>query len=85
MVTRTLIVNAPEGLHARPASIFTVAAAQSGAAVTVTYGEKSANAASILEVLSLGVSAGAEITLSVEGDGAEAVLDELISLLETLH
>ncbi len=51
--------------------------------VIVEKGAKSANAASILGVLSLGVACGEEVTLIADGDGADAVLDELVELLVT--
>jgi len=41
------------------------------------------NAASILGVLSLGIGHGEEVTLSAEGDGADAALDELAGVLNT--
>ncbi len=83
MIERTALVASIHGLHARPASLFTRAARDSGLAITVAKGQKSANAASIVGVLSLGVACGEEVTLSAEGDGAEAVLDSLVTLLAT--
>ena len=83
MIERTARVASIHGLHSRPASLFTRAARDSGLGITVAKGEKSANAASILGVLSLGVGCGEEVTLSAEGDGAEAVLDSLVALLAT--
>jgi phosphocarrier protein len=44
---------------------------------------KSVNAASILGVLSLGIGHGEDVTLSAEGEGAEAALDSLAELLGT--
>jgi phosphocarrier protein len=44
---------------------------------------KSVNAASILGVLSLGVAHGDEVVLCAEGDGADAALDSLATLLST--
>jgi len=83
MAERTVTVASSVGLHARPASLFSQAAAKAGVPVTLTNAAgKSVNAASILGVLSLGVGHGEEVTLSAEGDGAEAALDELVALLE---
>lgn len=84
MTERTVTVASSVGLHARPASLFAQAAAKAGVLITLTSAAgKSVNAASILGVLSLGVSKGDEITLSVDGD--EAVADQLVALLETDH
>lgn len=83
MAERTARIASIHGLHARPASLFTQAASRSGIPVTVAKGERSANAASILGVISLGVACGEEVTLTAEGEGADAVLDELVTLLTT--
>ncbi len=85
MPTRTVVVASTHGLHARPAAIFTQAAAKAGVPVTIAKNGKSVNAASILGVISLGIDHGDEVELNVEGEGAEQVLDELTGLLTTDH
>jgi phosphocarrier protein HPr len=84
MPTKTVTVASSVGLHARPASLFAQAASKSAVPVTLTSAAgKSVNAASILGVLSLGIGHGEEVTLSAEGDGAEAAIDSLVDLLGT--
>ncbi len=84
MAERRLVVRSPAGLHARPAALFTKAASGSGLQVTISKGDGPAvPAASILSVLTLNVGHGDEVTLRADGDGAEAVLDELVALLES--
>lgn len=83
MTERRVIIASKHGLHARPAALFTQAAAASGLAVTVTKAGKTVKAASILGVISLGVDRGDEVILSAEGANADAVLDELVALLST--
>ncbi len=84
MTERTVTVASSVGLHARPASLFAQAAAQAGVPVTLTSAAgKGVNAASILGVLSLGISHGETVTLSAEGDGSEAALDALVDVLAT--
>lgn len=84
MSERTVTVASSVGLHARPASLFAQAAAKVGVPVTLTSAAgKSVNAASILGVLSLGIGHGEQVTLSAEGEGADAALDELEALLNT--
>ncbi len=82
MAERTVTVNSAQGLHARPASLFTQAAAKAGSPVTITKGEKQVNAASILSVISLGVAQGDNVTIQSDDD---AVLDALQEILETDH
>ena len=84
MSERTVTVASSVGLHARPASLFSQAAAKVGVPVTLTSSAgKSVNAASILGVLSLGIGHGEVVTLSSDADGADAALDELVTVLET--
>ena len=82
--TRTVTVGSKVGLHARPASLFTTAAAASGHQVTIAKaGGTPVDARSILSVMSLGVAGGEELTLAVSGDEAERVLQELGDMLES--
>jgi phosphocarrier protein len=84
MSERTVVVASSVGLHARPASLFSQAAAKTGVTVTLTSAAgKSVNAASILGVLSLGVGHGEEVTLSSEAEGADVALDQLAAMLST--
>lgn len=82
MPERTVTVASSVGLHARPAALFCEAAAKVGLPVTLTSVKgKSVNAASILGVLSLGIGHGEVVTISAEGDAADAALDGLAQLL----
>lgn len=85
MSERTVVVASSHGLHARPAALFTQTAAKSGVAVTITKGDRSVDASSILGVISLGIDHGDEVRLSAEGEGAEEALDALEELLEEDH
>lgn len=82
---RTATVAAAEGLHARPAAEFARAAAAAGIPISLKFGAKKINAASILGVLSLGVMQGNEVTLVSSAPGADAVLESLVALLESAH
>lgn len=83
MARREVVVASSVGLHARPATLFTQAAAATGVPVTIAKdGEDPVNAASILAVLGLGVSHGETVVLQADGDGADAALDALVALLE---
>ncbi|MBV0894372.1 HPr family phosphocarrier protein [Microbacterium sp. NC79] len=85
-MTRTVSIGSSHGLHARPAKIFAQAAKESGVAVTVAKeGGKPVNAASILGIIALGLNHGDTVTLTADGDGADAVLDTLTELLMTDH
>jgi len=78
----TVVIGSKIGLHARPASIFSHAASNCGVAVTLTDpAGNSVNAASILGVLSLGISYGDRVTVSSPDENAASALDTLAKLL----
>ncbi|MDL4771862.1 HPr family phosphocarrier protein [Actinomadura xylanilytica] len=82
MSERIVTVGSAQGLHARTAKIFAEAAAGRPVRVTVACGAKGpVPAASLLGLLTLGAVHGAEVTLRADGEGADAVLDELSALL----
>ncbi|MEV4673760.1 MULTISPECIES: HPr family phosphocarrier protein [Actinomadura] len=82
MPERSVVIASAQGLHARPAQIFVHTAARQPVRVSIRVGDRApVPASSILGVLSLGAARGTEVTLSAEGDGAAAALDELADLL----
>jgi len=84
MPERTAIVGSAVGLHARPAALFVQAAAAQDVPVGIAKpGGEPVSARSILSVLSLEAHGGDTVVLSAEGEGADAVLDELAALLAT--
>jgi phosphocarrier protein HPr len=84
MAQRTVVVASAVGLHARPAKLFTEAAGAVGMPVLIAKdGGTPVNASSILRVMALAVKHGEAVTLTAEGDGADAVLDRLVELLAT--
>lgn len=85
MGERTVAIASAQGLHARPAALFVQAVASSGVPVELAVGEKTTNAASILGVISLGLVRGDVVTLRADGEGADALLDELVNFLSTDH
>lgn len=85
MAEKTVTIASAHGLHARPASLFVQAVSKSGLAVELTKGDTTLNAASILGVISLGIEHGDTVTLSAEGDNADAVLEDLAAFLATDH
>jgi len=83
MPEATVTLQNATGLHARPAKIFARAAAASAADVSVEKDGRRVNAKSVLSVLTLDCHQGDEILISVEGDDADAVLAELVALVES--
>jgi phosphocarrier protein HPr len=82
MATRQVSIASSVGLHARPASLFVQAATATGLAVTIAKeGGNPVDARSILMVMALGAKHGETVTITADGDGAEAALDSLVALL----
>jgi phosphocarrier protein HPr len=82
MSERQVRVGSKVGLHARPASLFAKAVANTGVPVQIAKeGQPPVNARSLLNVLTLGVEHGELVTLYAEGEGADAALDELAAML----
>lgn len=69
------------GLHARPASIFVQTSNKFNSDIQVEYGEKTVNAKSILQVLSLGVKKGGRISLKISGADEIQALTTLKKLI----
>ena len=81
MADMTLTVEHPEGLHARPASVFVEKAKDFEAQIKLVHKGEEANAKSMLGVLSLGIDQGAEITIRTQGNDAEEALDVLTEMI----
>lgn len=71
MRRQTFAVGWPEGLHARPAAELVKVARDSRLRSTVESQGRRADARSILAVLALGVRAGAEVMIEVDGGTPE--------------
>lgn len=72
-----IVIQNPTGLHARPAKIFVNTAKQFQSDIRVQHGAKKANAKSLISMLTLGVEAGTEISILVDGSDEEAALTAL--------
>jgi phosphocarrier protein len=81
MVTRTLHIVNPLGLHARAAARFVRMASQFTATVRVAKGARELDGKSILGLLLLGASRGSEITIRAEGSDAAAAVKALSQLV----
>ncbi len=81
VVETSVIITNQVGLHARPARLLVQTAAQFRSQIQLRHGEKTANAKSILGVLTLGAVLGDTITLHAEGEDAEEALKVLADLV----
>ncbi len=73
-IDKQVIVINKKGLHARPAALFVQLIEKFNVTVVVAKGEEKVNGKSIMGLLMLGAQSGAALTLTVDGDQAEAAL-----------
>lgn len=71
----------PQGLHARPASIFVKIANKFESEITVTKEDQTVNAKSIMGLLMLAAEQGSEIEIAATGKDAEKAIAELEAFL----
>lgn len=83
MITQTVEITNQRGLHARASAKFVNAVARlpEGVAVTVGKDDHSVTGDSIMGLMMLGAARGDCITISVEGEGADAALKKLVGLV----
>ena len=77
---RVTIVN-ERGLHARAAAKFAKVAGAFKAKITVTKGEQTVSALSIMGLMMLAAAPGSEIVIAAQGPDARAAIDALTALI----
>ena len=85
MVSKEVIVNNGTGLHARPATLLVKKASSFKSDVSIEFNGKKANVKCLIGVLSLGVTKGANITVTATGDDETLAAEEIAKLIETLE
>lgn len=84
MVEKDIIVSNETGLHARPAAALVQFVKNVPGDVEIIKDGKVANAKSIFNVMSLGVSKGTPITVRVTGDNEEENLQRIVDFIANL-
>jgi phosphocarrier protein HPr len=85
MVSKEVVVNNGTGLHARPATLLVKKASSFKSDVSIEFNGKKANVKSLIGVLSLGVTKGANITVLASGDDEALAVEEIANLIATLE
>jgi len=75
------IVN-PEGLHARPSGAVVSLARGYESELRIRCGDREVDGRSILGLITLGATCGSELEFLAAGPDAEALVDDLIRLVE---
>ncbi|HEY1632137.1 MAG TPA: HPr family phosphocarrier protein [Rhizomicrobium sp.] len=78
---RTRIVN-EKGLHARASAKIVEATPRFQSHITITYGDQTVDADSILDLMMLGAGFGKEIEIEAVGPDAEDAITAMVALVE---
>ena len=81
MVTGTFTILNSSGFHARPAGLFVKTASRFRSVIKVVSGKQTANGKSILSLMLLGATPGAEITIEALGEDEAEALHALAELV----
>lgn len=82
-LSRQVVVNNPQGLHARPADLFVKLAKQYQAQISVVCRRERVDGKSILDMMTLAATAGTELTIEATGADAVEALDALCNQIES--
>lgn len=83
MYSKSVTLQNPTGLHARPAAVFVKAASQFKSEVTITKDSKTVSAKSLLKLLSLGITQGTKIIIEASGEDETIAVDSLVDLVNS--
>lgn len=83
MITFQVKVETEGGLHARPASLLVNKANTFTSVIRLSKGEKTAEAKSILNIMTLGVKKGEELKIEVDGADEQEAATALKQLFAT--
>ena len=77
MVKKSIKIELSSGLESRPAAMLVQVASQYDSKIYLEADSKRVNAKSIMGMMTLGLDAGEEITLSASGEDEEAAMDSM--------
>ncbi|GIP33830.1 HPr family phosphocarrier protein [Paenibacillus sp. J2TS4] len=84
MMARQLTIQNEQGFHVRPAQIFVDKASEFEATIKIKNANgDEADAKSMLELMTLGLAKGAEITIEADGPDQQEAIDRLAELIES--
>ena len=84
MTSKTIIVEAEHGLHARPVSELVKIAKTLNASVFLSASGKQVKASSMLGILSLGLKKGTELVISAEGAEEEHAVSTIAHFISSI-
>ena len=83
MVSQSVVIKNPTGLHLGPAGTLCKEAIQYKSLITFQFRDSTANAKSVLSVLGACIKCGDELEFKCEGPDEEEAMQALIEAIET--
>ena len=80
-VSRVVVIENEQGLHARPAEMFARTALGYESQVAVIRGDRRVDGKSIIELLTMGATQGTELVVEASGRDAAAAVEALAELV----
>lgn len=84
MIEKAVTIQNETGLHARPAASLVQFVKKYDESIEIIVDGKVADAKSIFNVMSLGISKGTEVILRVDGSNEETTIAEVANFIENL-
>ncbi|MCI8410431.1 MAG: HPr family phosphocarrier protein [Lachnospiraceae bacterium] len=83
MVTKKITIKIPTGLEARPVALLVQVASRYESSIFVECEDKKVNAKSIMGMMSLGIAAGEEVTVTANGNDEEEAIENIEKYLSS--
>lgn len=83
MTTKKILIQIPTGLEARPVALLVQVASQYESSIYIECEDKKVNAKSIMGMMSLGLAAGEEVTVTATGADEESALEGIENYLSS--
>ncbi|NIZ40556.1 HPr family phosphocarrier protein [Entomospira entomophila] len=85
MITKSVTITNPIGLHTRLAAGFVELTQKFYSDIKIQKGEIYCNAKEFLKILKLGITQGSQVTIWVQGEDEESAVTAIIDYLEHLE
>ncbi len=82
MIAKNVKIEIRTGLEARPIAVFVQKASQFESSIYVEHDSKRVNAKSIMGMMTLGLPAGEEVKVTVDGNDEELAMGEIEKFLQ---
>lgn len=83
MMTKRILIKIPTGLEARPVALLVQVASQYESSIYIECEDKKVNAKSIMGMMSLGLAAGEEVTVTATGLDEESAIEGIENYLSS--